>query len=389
MRAGIAALAAAYVLSQFFRAFLAVLAPVMSADMGIGAQDLAQASGWWFLSFAVMQLPVGWSLDRFGPRWTSSILLSAAALGAFLFAGAQGPGAINLAMILIGAGCAPVLMSAYYIFARSFAPAVFGTLAGLMIGFGSLGNLAASVPLSRAVEVMGWRGTMLGLAAATLVVALGLAAFLRDPARVPGGATGSILDLLKIRALWPVLVMMAACYPAPSGLRGLWVGPWRADVFAENAGDIGRLTLVMGLAMVVGNFAYGPLDRILGTRKWLVFGGNALMLICLLALWQLADRPGVWPVVFLAGVGLFGASFPMVMAHGRAFLPPHLVGRGVTLINLFGIGMSGLMQMVTGRLHHAISATDPAAPYAGLFLFYAGLTAVGLLVYLFSRDRTD
>lgn len=389
MGTGLAALAAAYVLSQFFRAFLAVLAPVMSLDLGVGAQDLAQASGWWFLAFAAMQLPVGWSLDHFGPRWTSSVLLSAAALGAFLFAGAQGPGAINLAMILIGVGCAPVLMSAYYIFARSFSPAVFGTLAGLMIGFGSLGNLAATVPLSMAVEVLGWRGTMLGLAAATLVVAIGLAGFLRDPVRVPGGATGSILDLLRIRALWPVLVMMAACYPAPSGLRGLWVGPWRAEVFAESAGDIGRLTLVMGLAMVVGNFAYGPLDRVLGTRKWLIFGGNALMLVCLLALWRLADRPGVWPVALLAGVGFFGASFPMVMAHGRAFLPRHLVGRGVTLINLFGIGMSGLMQMVTGRLHGAIPATNPAAPYAGLFLFYAGLTTVGLLVYLFSRDRTD
>jgi nitrate/nitrite transporter NarK len=101
-------------------------------------------------------------------------------------------------------------------------------------------------------------------------------------------------------------------------------------------------------------------------------------------------------IALLAGVGFFGASFPMVMAHGRAFLPPHLTGRGVSLINLFGIGGAGLMQIITGRIHTALSPSDgvvnslpPSAPYAALFLFYAGLVVVGLAVYLLSRDRRD
>lgn len=29
------------------------------------------------------------------------------------------------------------------------------------------------------------------------------------------------------------------------------------------------------------------------------------------------------------------------MAHGRSFLPPHLIGRGVSFINMFGIGGAG------------------------------------------------
>ena len=43
MRAGIAALVAAYVLSQFYRAFLAVMAPVLGVEIGAGADDLAAA----------------------------------------------------------------------------------------------------------------------------------------------------------------------------------------------------------------------------------------------------------------------------------------------------------------------------------------------------------
>ncbi len=59
MNAGIFLLGLAYVLSQFFRAFLAVLAPVLSRDLGVTPDDLAFASGMWFLAFAAMQIPVG------------------------------------------------------------------------------------------------------------------------------------------------------------------------------------------------------------------------------------------------------------------------------------------------------------------------------------------
>lgn len=389
MPIAIAALVLGYVLSQFYRAFLAVLTPVLATDLGTTPESLASASGWWFLAFALMQLPVGWALDRIGPRRTASGLLLVAAAGAAVFAVASGPVAVIWAMALIGAGCSAVLMAGYYIFARQFSAAVFGTLAAVMVGVGSLGNLAASLPLSAAVAAIGWRGTLWALAGVTAVVALAIFALVRDPARVEGGAKGSLLDLLRMPALWPVLIMMAAAYPPGAGLRGLWAGPWQADVFGADAATIGQVTLIMGLAMVAGTFAYGPLERVLGTRKWLNFGGNALALVCLAGLVLRVDQPGWLTVALLAGVGFFGSSFPMVMAHGRAFLPPHLIGRGVTLINLFGIGAAGLMQLVTGRVY-AATAPDPVqAPYAAVFMTYVVLVAAGLVIYLFSRDRTD
>ena len=390
MRPGIAALIAAYILSQFYRAFLAVLTPVLGAELGATPDDLAQASGYWFLTFALMQVPIGWALDRIGPRLTTAALLSLAAVGAAVFAMATGTGQIKLAMALIGIGCAPVLMAAYYIFARTYSAAVFGTLAGVTIGIGSLGNIASSLPLSALVEAVGWRGAVWGLAAVTLATSAAILALVRDPPRVWGPSQGSLLDLLKMPALWPVLLMMAVCYAPAAGLRGLWIGPYFAAGFAADAARIGQISLIMGLAMVAGNFAYGPLDRLLGTRKWLIFGGNAVVLACMTTLYLNAANPTWLPLVLLAAIGFFGASFPMVMAHGRAFLPAHLVGRGVTLINLFGIGSAGVMQLVTGRIHAAYaSETVPTAPFAAVFLFYAVLIALGLMVYLLSKDRTD
>jgi predicted MFS family arabinose efflux permease len=389
MRIGIAALILAYVLSQFYRAFLAVMAPVLKADLGVSAADLASASGWWFLAFAAMQVPVGAWLDRVGPRLTTGVLLGLGAAGAVLFAQASGALQIKLAMALIGIGCAPVLMAGYFIFARQFSPAVFGTLAGLTIGIGSLGNVASALPLSAAVADFGWRETMLGLAAITGAVALVILVLVRDPPRLATARDGSLLDLLRIPAIWPILAMMVVCYMPIAGLRGLWVGPYFADVHGADPLEIGRIGLWIGLAMVAGNFAYGPMDRWLGTRKWVVFGGNAVTLACLVGLWWFAAAPPATATALLIAAGFFGASFPMVIAHGRAFFPPHLMGRGVTLLNLFGIAPIGIAQIVTGRIHAATDPVPPAAPFQAVFLFFAVTTAIGLAVYLLSQDRTD
>lgn len=389
MRIGIAALILAYVLSQFYRAFLAVLSPVLKADLGVSAADLASASGWWFLAFAAMQIPIGAALDRVGPRLTAGVLLAVGAGGALLFAQATGALQIKVAMALIGVGCAPVLMAGYFIFARSYAPAVFGTLAALMLAVGTLGNVASSLPLSWAVTAFGWRETVLALAVITGAVALAILFLVRDPARLEEARAGSLLDLLKMPALWPILIMMMVCYTPIAGLRGLWIGPYLADVHGADQMEIGRISLWMGLAMVAGNFAYGPLDRWFSSRKRLVLLGNAAMLACLVALWWFAAASPVVITAILVAAGFFGASFPIVLAHGRSFVPAHLTGRGVTLLNLFGIAPIGIAQIVTGRLHAVTAPSTPTAPFETVFLFFAVATAIGFAVYLLSQDSKD
>ncbi len=376
-------------LSQFYRAFLAVLSPVLKADLGISADDLATASGAWFLAFAVMQIPIGAALDRVGPRLTAAVLHAVGGVGVVLFASAQGPVQIQVGMALIGVGCAPVLMASYYIFARIYPAAIFATLAAFIIAIGNLGNIAASVPLAWSIDAYGWRATMWGMAVVTFAVAALVLFTVRDPARLPEGPRGSLLDLLRMWQLWPIMIMMAACYAPGASLRGLWVGPYYADVFGADAARIGAVSLVMGLAMIAGNFAYGPLDRVFGTRKGVIIGGNLVVLAAFAGLWVWPDDAGWWPIAMIVLIGAFGATFPVVMAHGRAFLPAHLMGRGVTLINLFGIGAAGLVQVATGRIHAGAAGLAAPAQYGAVFLFLAGVVALGLVIYAFAQDRTD
>jgi MFS family permease len=395
MRAGFAFLVLATVLSQFYRAFLAVLSPVLGAELGATAGDLALASGLWFAVFALMQLPVGLGLDRIGPQRTVGWLFAlGAGGGAALFAAATSPAMIVTAMCLIGMGCAPVLMSSFYIFARRFSARAFASLAGLLVGVAGVGNIAAAAPMAWAVEAFGWRETTAALAVATVAIGAGMLRFVEDPPREGGtGACGggSLADLLRIPALWAMAPLLALHYAPAAGVRGLWAGPYLEDVFGLRASGIGLVTLGMAVAMILGNFAYGPADRLFGTRKWVLVGGNGLGAAALLAL-GLAPGQGVaTAAVLLAALGFFGSSFPLMMAHARSYFPPGLIGRGVTLANLIAIGGVGLMQIVSGRLHGELVAAGaaPEAAYGALFLFFGLLLAIAVAVYLLTEDRLD
>lgn len=385
MKAGIAVLTLAYVLSQFYRAFLAVLAPDLSADLGLTAAELSRASGIWFLTFAAMQIPIGVALDRIGPRRTAAVLLGfAGGGGAALFATATAGWHILFAMALIGAGCAPVLMASYFIFARVYRPAVFATLAGVLIGVGSMGNIAASVPLGWAAEAIGWRGAMQALAALTVATAIGCWMLVRDPEVIKDGPRGSLLDVLRIPAMWAIMPMLLVNYAPAAGLRGLWAGPYVADTYG--AAFVGTVTLIMGLAMIAGNFAYGPADRIFGTRKWVVMVGNLLGAAICMILWAVPVPGLVMATGLFAAVGFFGSSYAMALAHGRAFFPPHLVGRGVTLLNLFSIGGVGVMQFATGPIF--VAAGGGIAGYQALFGVFALALIAGCAIYAFAPDNT-
>jgi len=390
--AGLAALAVAYVLSQFYRSFLAVLTPSLIAELGATKAQLSLASGAWFVAFALSQFAVGVSLDRYGPKRTAAVMLAlGGGGGAVMFAGATEPWMVTAAMTMIGIGCAPVLMASVFIFARTFSPARLAILISWLIGVGSLGNVIGASPLAAAADAFGWRPVMIGLGVVTLATAVAILIFVNDPERHAGGegdnGFAGYIELLRLKALWPLIPLVGLNYAAAAGIRGLWAGPYLTDVYGADALMIGQVTLFMALAMVVGNFVYGPLDTLFGTRKWVAVVGNAISLAALVAI-ALNPVSGIAvATAMLVVIGVAGASFGLLMAHGRAFLPPHLTGRGVTLLNFFSIGTVGLMQFATGGVV-TVSAVpgEPAAAFQALFWFYAAMLAFAIVVYLFARD---
>lgn len=384
----IAFLSFAYVLSQFYRSFLAVLTPLLSSELGMSEGDLSFASGAWFATFALAQFPVGIWLDRFGPRRTASLMHGVfAAGGALIFAIATTPFHIILSMGLIGIGCSPILMATYVLFVRSFSAPMFATLSSSFIAVGMIGNVAGAEPLAAAVDAWGWRNVGFVLSGVSLIASIGVFVMVKDPERIVSEQKGNVLDLLKIRQLWLLLPLIACSYAVPAGIRGLWSGPYLDQVHGLNVLSIGRIVLLMAIAQIVGTTIYGPLDRIFNTRKWVALIGNLLLFLCCFWLGLNPDATLISASIALVAIGFVGSASTVQVAHGKSFFPSHMVGRGMTLLNFFSIGGVAVLQFISGFVVEAwASPDDVGAGYSALFLFYAAVLAISMLIYMASKD---
>ncbi|RPE63128.1 MFS transporter [Pacificibacter maritimus] len=385
-------LIAAYSLSQFYRACLAVFAPVLQLEIDLSPDQISTALGIWFVMFSAMQIPVGWLLDNKSPRKTAATFLAlGGGLGALVFSSAQGAWAIYVAMALIGIGCAPVLMTSFYIFARLAPSNRFGTLAGIVVGIGSIGNVAASAPLSFAMTLIGWRAVCIALAVGTLLIAYALLKFVADPPKVdrPKSSTGNGFSaLVRIWPLYPICVMAAVAYAPSAGLRGSWAGAYLSDIYGLGSDAIGQVTFFMALSMILGALVFGPLDRLIESRKTIVLGATGISLGFIAVLWAgVGSQSIVMITVLLIGIGFFGSAYSQIMNHGRSVLPAHLTGRGVTLINLFSIGGAGVGQFATAQVFAVAPQSPAATPYGAVFATYSILLLLGGLVYAFSRNK--
>ena len=79
------AFAFGYFLSTLLRAITATLSPVLIDEFSLTAANLGLLSGGYFFGFAAMQIPLGYLLDRYGPKKIVSIFLLVAVLGILVF----------------------------------------------------------------------------------------------------------------------------------------------------------------------------------------------------------------------------------------------------------------------------------------------------------------
>ncbi len=381
---------AAYVLSQFYRSFLAVIAPELALELNLDPLGLGNLQALWIAGFVLTQFPVGWALDTVGPRRTVAAQMLLAVIGALVFASARTALHLNIAMLLIGAGCGSIYMGAIYVFGRVHAPQRFALLCSWLLGIGAAGNLLAASPLALAAETIGWRGAMLGMAVATALSAAAVLWLVRDPERITTHANRGLLpgigDILKIKALWPLLPITAISYAVVLAERGLWAGPFFSSVYGLDSVARGNALLLMAAAMAAGAMIYGPLDRMLGTRKWIVFAGGIVTAGCFMTVGLFAISLPV-AASLIAVIGVFGMTYGVLMAHGRSFVPDHLLGRGITLLNVLFIGGAGLLQPLSGAMMTAMQHRPAAEAYAALHLMFGLLLLAGLAVYVFSKDN--
>ena len=230
--------AASYFLSALLRAVTATLAPTLSLELDLQASDLGLLAGGYFLGFAATQLPLGRWLDRYGPKKVILVFLTVAVLGSLAFAAAESFSGLLAARVLTGAGVSACLMAPLTGYRRWLSPALQLRANSWMLMTGSLGMVAATLPVQWLMPLVGWRGLFVLLAGLLLVCMVLLWWVVPRWATMPPtpAANAGAAESVGYAQVWrhPYFRKMAGIgffnYGGMVAIQTLWAGPWLVQV---------------------------------------------------------------------------------------------------------------------------------------------------------------
>jgi MFS family permease len=387
-----------YIVSQFLRNSVGVIAPNLAAEVALSPIQLGLLSSIYFFCFAATQLPLGVALDRFGPRRCMLVSIAFTVLGCVLFAIAQSASGLVVGRALLGFGTASFLMAPVALYARWFAPERFSTFAGIQLGVGSLGALFATAPLAFATASFGWRTTFLGVGAATVLIGALIWLIVSDDPpgvqRTPRHenlreSISGIWEVMRTPSIGRVFLVQLSSYPSYVLVVGLWGGPYLTHIYGYDLTGRGEVLFVAALTQVLGSFFWGPSDRLFGRYKLPVMIGSSICLASLVLLAVLGSLPVPLLLLVFAMIGFSTGMTSVVLSHGRSLVPPHLLGRTITLLNIGTMGGGFLVQFVSGAiidLFPSPGGAYPLAAYRLVFGLQAVLVLVALIGYFGSRD---
>ena len=392
-------LATAYVASHFFRASNVTIGLDLMRDLSIGPEALGALTGAFFFGFAAMQIPCGFLFDHYGPRRTVFGMLILATAGGVIFTLATSWPMLLTGRVLLGAGFGAMLIGSMVVISRWFPPDRFSTLVAMVLSIGLVGNLLATTPLAWGTEQIGWRGVFGFAVAFTGLAAVAVWLVVRDApsghpfldrtAEPPRVMLQGLLEVLRNPRLRPILALNFCSYACTFTVQGLWGGPFLREVHGMSAFAAGNVLLGAVIAYQFGMLAFGPLDRLRDTRKWIAVGGN-LVTVSMLAMLALAPQPPAWvPVAAILVMGFVSAASTMVLTHGRGIIPDRLIGRGMATLNtavMLGVAcMQSLSGVILGAFEPLPGGGRSEAAYHALF----GVLTVVLLtaVAIYSRAQ--
>ncbi len=387
-----AAFASGYFMSYALRSINATIAPELVADFGLSNAQLGALSSAYFVAFALMQMPVGVWLDRFGSRRVNATLLLVAAAGCVAFALAQSATGLWVARALIGIGVASALAGALRAFRFWYADGRQQQLAAWMLVVGTFGALATTVPVQWALPLIGWRGVFWVaagmLAAASAAIALLLP---RETARLTqAGASpwAGYREVFREPYLWRFGIVALAVQASFMAFQGLWLGPWLRTVLGMDAAGAAQVLFVLNLVLLFSYLGLGVAVPWLARHGWatlrLVTWGCITILGLELAI---ALVPGTWAWLLWIPLAIAATTLALVSTHVSLSFPEKLTGRAYTGFNLLAMGGMFLTQWLFGVTVDLFDApgADAAQGFRRALLAWVALQGVAVAILVFWR----
>ncbi|MDQ3789452.1 MAG: MFS transporter, partial [Actinomycetota bacterium] len=310
-----------YMAAVFHRTSLGVASLEASQRFGLGPAALGTFTVLQVGVYALMQVPTGMLVDRYGARRVLTVAATLMGLGQLLFAFATSYPLGLLARAVLGVGDAMTFVSVLRLVAAHFPARRYAVLAALTAALGSLGNLLSTMPLTLLLTNVGWTTTFAVAGAATALYSVVLVLRVRDN---PIGSVPEPVD--RTESLRTVLAQVTQAWRTPGTRLGFWVHfstmfapamlgllwgyPYLVQAQGLNAATAGLLLSLLVVGAIVGGPTVGAvISRHPEWRTPMVIG----YLVVALGVWAvLLGWPGgqvpLWLLV--AGFGFLSLGGP-------------------------------------------------------------------------------
>jgi len=340
-----------YVLAVFHRSTLGVAGPLAADRLHLSAAQLSSFVMLQLALYALMQVPTGILVDRFGPRrmlLAATVTMGAGQL-AFAFVGGFLPAL--LARGLLGCGDAMTYISVLRLVAGWFPARRYAVLTSFTGLAGSVGNIIATVPLTGLLHGIGWAPTF-GIAGA---ISVAYAVVLLRPAtaapfrqaeeRAATGPVGGRRVVTEVKLAWQLpsgrlgFWVHFTCMAGPTTFATLWGFPYLTQGLHYSTATASSLLLTLVLGGVVANLAVG---QILGRRPE-IRTPMAVVVCCvaILAWLTLIVWPGGYPpfpvvVLVIIVFSVSGPTSSVAFMLARDYNPRHRISTATGMVNIGG-----------------------------------------------------
>ncbi|MGO4569880.1 MFS transporter [Rhizobium sp. 2YAF20] len=372
---GLFPLALAFLMSMFFRSYFGVVGPMIAADIHLDPSGYGYAASAFYISFGLLQMPLGATFDRFGAKTPMVALMVVGAIGATMVATATTAGYLIAAQAVLGVGCSPIFMGVVYQLGRQGDPTAAQRRIATVGAIGSLGALLSASPLVTLSELVGWRGAMF-ITAASMALCAASVAIMSNSAGEKGSrtpvATGTSRGLIY---LLPICLTLSL----GGTFRNAWAGPYLSEMFDADQRLSGLALTIVSVVGIATSFTIPLIVSKVPARRIIAIS----MGVAALATAALAINPGssfVFAVALICVLYSIGNLHPLVMAEAQELMPSARRGVLLGLLNtlvFFGVAISSSLFGWTAQM-----AGAPAAAFQIILAVTATSIGIGLATYL-------
>ncbi|KVN64784.1 MFS transporter [Burkholderia stagnalis] len=403
----------ANVINFIDRANLAIAAPSIRAELGLDAVGMGLVLSAFFWTYAFLQLPAGWFIDKVGVR--VSLALAVGWWSAFTVATGAARGLAQLVgvRLMLGVGEAAAIPSFAKV-AFNWFPRSERGLASSIFDSGSRVGSALSLPLvAWLISLVGWRGSFVITGGIGIVWALAWWFIYRDPERyraiapdavdallaqrgapaaapAADGAKVSWLDLFRYRTIWGMMIGLF-CLNFAIYFFITWFPSYLLQSRGFSLASLGTWGMLPALLAIPGGWLGGYVSDSLFRRGWSATAARKTCLVLgmlmssSIALSAFVEN--VWACLALFALAYASLSFAganvWTLVGEVAPTPAHVASIGG--IQNFAGNLAGIFITTFTGVMLSITKGSFAVPLA----VAGALCIVGALSYLFVVGKVE